>query len=122
MNKVEGAEGLNLRALGESIWRMVCSYTGAEARGQNGVSPSPSHWEEARCKLLKKGSLGVLQNSHLPGHLATGRRLAEIGNSWAIVCGMGYWPANTAIAKLASKQRDTCMATWRIKELDLSAK
>ena len=103
MNRVTGAHGLNPRALGDSIWRVVCSYTGAEARGQNGVSPSPTHRQEARWKLLKKGSLRVLQNCPLLGHLAIGRRLAEIGNSWAIVRGMAFWADNTAITKFASK-------------------
>ncbi len=49
-------------ALRERIWRVVCSYKCAEAKGETGMSPSPYRGGRARYKLLKKGSLCVFQS------------------------------------------------------------
>ena len=51
--------------------------------GKIRVLPSPPRRVLARYKVLKKNGLRVFQMGRLRGHLVTGTRLAEMGNSWA---------------------------------------
>jgi|HubBroStandDraft_6_1064221.scaffolds.fasta_scaffold817694_2 hypothetical protein len=51
--------------------------------GKIGVSPSPPRRVQARYKVLKNNGLRVFQTGRMRGHLVTGTRLAEMGNSWA---------------------------------------
>lgn len=67
-----------------SFWRVICSNSYAEVGGRSQGLPSPSGVAVAHRKLLKAIKLGVSKKCPNLPRLLNGRRLAEMGNTWAV--------------------------------------
>jgi len=83
MNKRAEWVDASQRVCGSGFGAWFARISVQRPAGKIWVSPSPPRRVPARYKLLKKNGLRVFQMGRLRGHLVTGTRLAEMGNSWA---------------------------------------